>query len=66
MKLLTTAEAAAVLRKPQATLRFWRSTRTDGPPSFRIGGSVVYDEDELLAWVQEQKAADAARRQVSA
>lgn len=64
MKLLNTPEAAAIIRRPPATLRYWRSIG-EGPPSFRLGGSVVYDEGELFAWITTQKTAEAARRQVA-
>jgi DNA-binding transcriptional MerR regulator len=52
--LLTTPEAAAIVRRPQETLRYWR-WRGEGPPSFKIGRRVVYDRDDLLRWVARQK-----------
>ena len=39
--LLTITEAAALLRTPVATLRWWRHQGT-GPASFRIGRRVFY------------------------
>ncbi len=38
-KLMTIKEVAAVVRVPEATLRYWRHLGT-GPASFRIGRSV--------------------------
>jgi predicted DNA-binding transcriptional regulator AlpA len=52
--LLTTPEVAAIVRRPEETLRYWR-WRGEGPPSFKIGRRVVYDRDDLLKWVAAQK-----------
>lgn len=54
-KLLTITEAAQLLRKPVATLRYWRSVG-EGPRSARLGRTVVYDADDLDAWIDEQFA----------
>ena len=51
--LLTQSEAAARLRRPLATLRFWR-TKGLGPPGARIGGRVFYRESDLERWINEQ------------
>jgi excisionase family DNA binding protein len=48
--LLTTTEAAQLLRAPVATLRYWRHLGT-GPHSFRVGRRVVYRRDDLQAWI---------------
>jgi hypothetical protein len=40
-ELLTLAEAAAIVRVPEATLRYWRHLG-EGPHSFRIGRTVRY------------------------
>ncbi len=53
-KLLTIQEAAAFLRTPVATLRFWRS-QGGGPPSFKIGRRVYYWLSDILAWLDEQR-----------
>jgi predicted DNA-binding transcriptional regulator AlpA len=55
-KLITLDEAAARLRTPPSTLRFWRHSRT-GPPSTKIGRRVMYREHELDSWVEAQFAA---------
>lgn len=52
-RLLTIAEAAAIVRAPIATLRYWRHLGT-GPRSFRLGRRVLYRHDELLAWIAHQ------------
>lgn len=55
-RYLTTEEAAAVLRTPTETLRYWRYVGK-GPKSFKVGRRVLYDEDDVRAWLDEQKAA---------
>lgn len=52
--LLTIGEAAAVLRAPVATLRYWRHLGT-GPHSFRVGRRVVYRRDDLDAWIDAKR-----------
>lgn len=52
-KLLTIAEAAAILRTPIATLRYWRHFGT-GPHSFRIGRRVFYRYTDVINWLNEQ------------
>lgn len=52
-KLLTLEEAAEIVRRPPATLRFWRHSGT-GPPSARIQGRIVYREADLMAWIDRQ------------
>lgn len=52
--LMTLPEVALLLRRPEATLRQWRH-KGYGPPSFRIGGSVVYRAAAVRQWVAEQE-----------
>ncbi|WP_202918669.1 helix-turn-helix transcriptional regulator [Saccharothrix deserti] len=52
---LKTREVAEVTGIPESTLRAWRH-RNRGPESYTLCGSVVYDEDQLNAWIAEQKA----------
>jgi len=52
-ELLTITEAAELLRAPVATLRYWRHLGS-GPRSFRLGRRVLYRQDDLQAWVEEQ------------
>lgn len=59
--LLTVSEAAERLRRPTATLRYWRAMGT-GPRSARVGGRVLYREADLDAWIDAEFAADTARQ----
>lgn len=60
MKLLNINEVAAVLHTSPNTIRFWRAARVpEYPHGFRIGKRVVYDESEIVAFLERQKAADA-------
>src|SRR3712207_8969070 len=59
--LLTITEAADLLRAPVATLRYWRHLGT-GPRSFRLGRRVLYRWDDLHAWIDHERAEDAAGR----
>ena len=52
--LMTLAEAAAHLRTPVATLRYWRHLGT-GPAGFRLGRRVVYRRADLDRRVCEQQ-----------
>jgi DNA-binding transcriptional MerR regulator len=54
-QLLTPAEVAARLRRPVATVRFWR-TRGIGPKGANIGGRVLYRQSDVEAWLEEQFA----------
>lgn len=51
-KLLTLAEAAAIVRAPVATLRYWRHLGT-GPRSFRLGRRVLYRYTDLITWIND-------------
>ena len=51
--LLTQAEVAERLRRPVATLRFWRHKGT-GPRSANVGGRVLYREANVEAWLEEK------------
>ena len=57
--LLTITEAAALLRAPVATLRYWRHLGT-GPRSFRVGRGVRYWRTDVIAWLEAQKRSDHA------
>ena len=61
-QLLTLTEAAARLRAPVATLRYWRHLGI-GPDSFRLGRRVMYRRDDLDRWIDAQHDAQAERRQ---
>ena len=49
----TLEEVAARLRKPPATLRYWRHVG-DGPKSFKLGRRVAYLRADVDAWLVEQ------------
>jgi DNA-binding transcriptional MerR regulator len=51
--LLTQAEVAEQLRRPIATLRFWRHKGT-GPRSANVGGRVLYRQSDVEAWLEEK------------
>ena len=50
---LTIQEAAALLRIPVATLRWWRS-QDIGPPSLKSGRHVRYPKRALQRWIEDQ------------
>lgn len=50
VKLLTLDEAADLLRKSPAQLR-WMRHNGSGPKSGKIGGRVMYRERDLIDWV---------------
>ena len=60
-ELLTLADAAAVLRTPVATLRYWRHLGV-GPDGFRLGRRVVYRRDDIDRWLAKQQQAQSPRR----
>ena len=51
--LLTLKEVAAIVRVPEATLRYWRNRGT-GPRGFRIGRYVRYWRTEVALWLEER------------
>jgi Helix-turn-helix domain len=55
-RLLTTEQAAAILRISPATLVTWRSRRSDGPPYIVLCGRLVrYRLRDLLGWMARQE-----------
>lgn len=52
-ELMSIKEVAALVRVPEATLRYWRHLGT-GPRGFRIGRSVRYWHNEVVHWLDEQ------------
>lgn len=65
IKLLSIDEAAARCCLPKQTLYQYRSRRK-GPPSFKLGVRIVYREDELEAWIEQQQARDALNQERAA
>jgi Helix-turn-helix domain len=58
---LTMQEVAELLNKPIETLKNWR-WRGFGPESYNLGRRVFYDEDAVLAWIEEQRQASSQKR----
>jgi len=52
-ELMTMKEVAALVRVPEATLRYWRHLGK-GPRGFRVGRSVRYWRTEVALWLEEQ------------
>jgi predicted DNA-binding transcriptional regulator AlpA len=63
--LLTPVEVAEALRTPVATLRHWRDKRT-GPMHVKIGKRIMYREQDVLAWLDEQAEKAAEQRKAAA
>ena len=56
--LLSMAEVASIVRRPVATLRWWRHEGV-GPRGFRVGGRrVMYRKSDVVAWLEGQYAAE--------
>lgn len=54
MKLLRIPEVSQMTGVPEATLRDWRH-RGKGPRSANLNGRrVVYREEDVIAWINEQ------------
>jgi hypothetical protein len=52
-EMLTLTEAAQLLRKPVATLRYWRHLG-EGPRSFKVGRNVRHWRRDVLNWLHTQ------------
>ncbi|MFI5729176.1 helix-turn-helix domain-containing protein [Kribbella sp. NPDC051587] len=59
-KLLHLDEAAARLRRSPSQLR-WMVHNGTAPPSARIAGRRMFDEELLDAWIERQFMADSSR-----
>jgi excisionase family DNA binding protein len=55
IELMTTREAAALLRVPESTMRYWRQTRY-GPRHARVGRRVLYSRQDVETWWERQRA----------
>lgn len=53
-ELMTLRQVSERLAVKEVTLRSWRF-RGYGPPSFKIGASVVYHRADVEAWVRDQE-----------
>jgi hypothetical protein len=54
-RLLTQAEVAERIRRPLATMRYWRYVGV-GPKGTNIAGRVLYRESDVEAWLADQFA----------
>jgi excisionase family DNA binding protein len=54
---MTTEEVAALVRQPSETVRYWRHVGK-GPKGFKVGRRVLYDQAEVLAWLEAAKAGE--------
>jgi predicted DNA-binding transcriptional regulator AlpA len=52
-RLLTMEELAELLRRPVATIRYWRYLGT-GPRGANVAGRVMYRESDVERWIAEQ------------
>jgi excisionase family DNA binding protein len=57
-KLLTVEEAAAMINRPVATLRYWVLQDT-APKSFKVGRRRMFRESDVEAWIDEKAEASA-------
>ncbi len=58
-RFMTTDEVAALVRTPVETVRFWRHVGK-GPRSFKVGRRVLYEEEDVKAWLADIRAAGSA------
>ena len=54
MNFLTTKETASLVRRPESTLRRWRSAGK-GPPCYKLEGQWAYVEEEVIEWVRANR-----------
>ena len=52
---LTSPEVAGMVRKPDATLRYWRHIGY-GPPYGKVGRTVLYKRSDVETWLEGQFA----------
>lgn len=51
---MTTYEVAELLRTSPETVRYWRHVGK-GPRSFKAERRVLYDRDDVLAWIAAKR-----------
>lgn len=54
---MTTAEAAAYIRKSESTLKTWRCTKEQQIPFYRSGRNIYYRKADLDDWLESQRVA---------
>jgi DNA-binding transcriptional MerR regulator len=58
--LIQPKEAARILGRPESTMRYWRSMGV-GPAWVKLEGRVLYDEADLLEYVQTSRRTPSVR-----
>lgn len=61
---LPTEELTELAPFPPQTWRRWRSTGF-GPPYIKVGNRVLYDRDEVLAWLASKRFTSTADEQAA-
>jgi DNA-binding transcriptional MerR regulator len=59
-KLVTPKRAAEILGRPESTLRYWRSIGV-GPAWVKLEGRVLYDEADLIEYIQRSRRIPSVR-----
>jgi len=54
-RVITVEDVAAMTRLAESTLYDWRA-KGKGPRSFKLGRRVVYVEQDVLDWIEQQQA----------
>ncbi|MGP5023767.1 helix-turn-helix domain-containing protein [Glutamicibacter ardleyensis] len=52
--LMTMAEVSGMTGIPVNTLRYYRHLGNKGPRSAMIGSRIMYREQDVIAWINEQ------------
>lgn len=58
--LLTTAQAAILLNRPEGTLRYWRAIGY-GPSYAKLGRGVVYSKRDLQSFLEDNRIIPSVR-----
>lgn len=61
--LVSPKRAAEILGRPEGTLRYWRSIGV-GPPWIKLEGRVLYDEADLIEYIQRSRRSPSVRAYV--
>lgn len=59
--LMTMAEVSEMTRIPVATLRYYRHLGNKGPQSALLGSRIMYREQDVVDWINEQFEASNAK-----
>ncbi len=61
LTVLTEAQTAKLLKLSPRTLQTWR-VRGGGPAFLKIGKRIMYDRDDLLAWMRSTRRTSTSDR----